>query len=243
VETSLWAVALIAVGTALATGLGALPFAFTSGVGASWLGRGDALAAGLMLGATVGLMRAGIEADATLSAAGLVLGVVLVAIGSRIATGSDEPPTAEALARRSGIILVSVMTLHSCAEGVGVGVAFAGGDRVGVTTAIAIAVHNIPEGLAISLVLVPAGASVARAAAMSIFSSLPQPLLAVPAFLLVSRFEPLLPWGFGLAAGAMLWMVFGRLLVDAAREVHPIHVGAFTGLGLGSMLLLQAVLG
>ena len=41
-------------------------------------------------------------------------------------------------------------------RGVGVGVAFGGGEALGIFITAAIAVHNIPEGLAISLVLVRA---------------------------------------------------------------------------------------
>jgi hypothetical protein len=72
------------------------------------------------------------------------------------------------------------MTAHSFAEGVGVGAAFGSGESLGLVTAIAIAIHNIPEGLAISLVLVPQGVSVLRAAGSSVFSSVPQPLVASP---------------------------------------------------------------
>ena len=86
------------------------------------------------------------------------------------------------------MIIVAVMTVHSAAEGVGVGVAFGGGEAIGFLTAFAIAVHNIPEGLAISLVLVPRGVSVLHAAGWSMVSSLPQPLLALPAFLFVESF-------------------------------------------------------
>ena len=49
------AVFAIALATALATGLGALPFAFTGVPDRSWLGTANGLAAGFMLGASAGL--------------------------------------------------------------------------------------------------------------------------------------------------------------------------------------------
>jgi len=63
--------------------------------------------------------------------------------------------------------------------------------------------------------MVPKGTKAWKAALWSIFSSLPQTLIAVPAFLVVLFFAPLLPVGLGLAAGAMIWMVFAELIPDA----------------------------
>jgi len=94
----------------------------------------------------------------------------------------------------------------------------------GLLIALAIAIQNIPEGLAISLVLVPRGISVARAAGWSIFSSLPQPLMAVPAYQLVEWFKPVLPFGLGFAGGAMLWMVAVQLVPDALRKTRTLAV-------------------
>jgi zinc transporter, ZIP family len=124
------------------------------------------------------------------------------------------------------LLLVGVMTVHSFTEGVGVGVAFGGGRTLGLLIAVAIAVHNIPEGLAISLVLVPRGGLVGGAAGWSVFSSLPQPLMAVPAFLFVETFQPLLAAGLGFAAGAMLWLVAAELVPEALREARPAPVAA-----------------
>jgi ZIP family zinc transporter len=135
-----------------------------------------------------------------------------------------------------------VMTIHSLTEGIGVGVSFGGGRTLGVFITTAIAIHNIPEGLAISLVLVPRGTSVRAAAWWSVFSSLPQPLLALPAYVFVEHFKPLLPAGLGFAAGAMVWLVLSELVPDARDAASDRAVAATVGVSFAAMMALQAAL-
>jgi zinc transporter ZupT len=139
-------------------------------------------------------------------------------------------------------MVVGIMTAHSFSEGVGVGVSYGEGDTLGLFITIAIAVHNVPEGLAISLVLVPRGVSAWKAGGWSVVSSLPQPLMALPAFLFVQVFRPFLPVGLGFAAGAMLWMVVRELLPDALEEAPPRPVAVAAGLATLAMLLFQYLL-
>jgi len=84
--------------------------------------------------------------------------------------------------------------------------------------------------------------TVGRAAAWSIFSSLPQPLLAVPAFLFVEAFSSLLPFGLGFAAGAMGWLAVTQLAPEAARQVARLRVAALALPAAAGMLLFQILL-
>jgi ZIP family zinc transporter len=80
---------------------------------------------------------------------------------------------------------------------------------------------------------------VRRAAAWSVFSSLPQPLLAVPAFLFDETFHPWLPVGLGFAAGAMIWMVFAELLPEALEDAPSASVATAVTLSLMAMIGFQ----
>ncbi|MEX2161734.1 MAG: ZIP family metal transporter [Anaerolineales bacterium] len=241
---SVWTVFFAALITALATGLGALPFFLIRKFSPRWLGIFNAIAAGLMLGASHGLINKGLSLNLTLLLAGMAAGVFIISVlNHRLEHNHGEMLTAlRASGGMKALMIVGVMTLHSFAEGIGVGVAYGGGSSLGTFITAAIAIHNIPEGLAISLVLVPRGTSPAKAGLWSIFTSLPQPLMAVPAFLLVTIFEPVLPFGLGLAAGAMLWMVFSELVPDALETVSKELVGVILTLSLAAMIAFQALL-
>lgn len=238
------AVTLAALVTALATGLGALPFVFVHGMSRRWVGTSNALAAGFMLSASGLLLIEGVIRGVGRVLAGAAAGAVFIAITHRLIAGREDLRLGglrDADATKA-ILIIAVMTLHSFSEGVGVGVSYGGGAELGVFITIAIAIHNIPEGLAISLVLVPRGSTVLTAAGWSIFSSLPQPLVAPFAYLFVEQVRPFLPAGLGFAAGAMAWLVFTELLPDARAELGPRSLALWLGGSLVAMSLLQALL-
>ncbi|MCB0012351.1 MAG: ZIP family metal transporter [Anaerolineales bacterium] len=247
---TVWMVLVAATITAIATGFGALPFLFINEIDNRWIGVGNALAAGLMTGASIGLVMEGatlenIDGPVIRLIIGMILGVGLVLLAHKLLSSREEEfsiGNAQGANALQMLMIVGVMTAHSFAEGIGVGVSYGDGSAFGVFISAAIAVHNIPEGLAISLILIPRGTTVMRSALWSMFSSLPQPLMAVPAFLFVLAFRPFLPIGLGLAAGAMLWMVYSELLPEAledlpARLAYPTMVVAVLGM-LGFQYLI-----
>jgi zinc transporter ZupT len=233
-----------ALATALATGLGAGPLLLAGRLSRSWVGPANALAGGFMVAASALLLYTGGRENIVRMVIGALAGVAFVAwVSRRLAARQDVHFGALAGAdARTALLLVGVMTVHSVAEGVGVGVSFAGGAELGLVTAVAIAIHNIPEGLAISLLLVPRGVSVLRAAGWSVFTSLPQPLVAVPAFLFVAFFGGLVPLGLGFAGGAMLWMVAAQVVPSALATTSRRSVTIALAGSTGAMLALEALL-
>ena len=244
-EADVVTVFVAALFTALATGLGALPLLFAHVSGRKALGIANAAASGVMLGASFSLVLQAADRSSARTTIGVVAGVAFILVVSRFLHaphGEFELGSLRGDDAVKALLIVAVMTVHSVAEGVGVGAAFGGGDTLGILIAVAIAVHNIPEGLAISLVLVPRGTSVRAAAGWSIFSSLPQPLLAVPAFLFVDAFQGVLPAALGFAAGAMVWMVARELLPDALAQASKRAVAATAIGAFAAMLVFQAIL-
>jgi zinc transporter ZupT len=233
-----------ALGTALATGLGALPLLSARTQGARWLGVANAVASGVMLGASLSLLTEGGERNVARTLAGALGGVAFVWAVQRLFASGAEPHVGalSGADARKALLIVAVMTAHSVAEGVGVGASFGGGETLGVVIAVAIAIHTIPEGLAISLVLVPRGVRVRTAAGWSIFSSLPQPLLAVPAYLFVETFTSILPVALGFAAGAMVWMVATELIPEATERLPWRRVVETAGVAFAAMFAFQTVL-
>lgn len=142
------------------------------------------------------------------------------------------------------LLIVLAMTIHSLPEGIAVGVSYGSGENaLGLTVALAIAVHNIPEGLAIALALRPRGVSPLACTGWAVFSSLPQPLAAVPAAWAVWLFHPLLPGAMGFAAGAMIHLVVSEMLPDGTAKSGKSATAAAFVVGVVLMIVMGKAIG
>lgn len=245
--TTVWQVLLVAVLSDLATGLGALPFVFVRTMSKRWEGVANAVAGGMMISVSV----------FTLSDQGLRRGSALVVVAGMLVGAAFFFWTARLIDRknwhiaklseadsRQGLLMVSTLFVHSIPEGVVIGVGFATGElSFGLLLALAIAVHNIPEGMAVTLPSRAKGVSLWSCAGYAILTSLPQPLFAVPAFLLVTAFQPLLPAGLGFAGGAMIYLVVAKLIPESLERCSKYDAAWGFMAGLVAMLLLTAGFG
>jgi len=231
-----------AVVTMLATGLGAIPVLFTRRMPAKTLGGGYALAGGMMVSVSFFdlVMPALREGETWKLALGLLIGALMFWRADTFVEGRNwEIAGIRGAGAKRVLLILGTMFVHSFPEGVAVGVGYASGHiELGVFIAIAIAIHNIPEGLAISLPMAAEGVGFWRCFWYSVLSSLPQPVAVIPAVLLIVWSRQLLSVGLGFAAGAMLYLVLAELLPES-QSASGKHLTAW-GFVIGFVLMMLA---
>ncbi|MFB6164856.1 MAG: ZIP family metal transporter, partial [Haloarculaceae archaeon] len=106
---------------------------------------------------------------------------------------------------------------------------------------VAISIHNVPEGLAISIPLRAMEVSNWRMVWWAIFSSLPQPIGAVIAFYFVRIARQFLPAGFGFAAGAMIFLVLSEFIPEALEHGEALPGRGYRELASGLVVGIVAM--
>ncbi|WP_195796067.1 ZIP family metal transporter [Roseateles sp. DAIF2] len=159
--------------------------------------------------------------------------------------GREGPGAHEAAQRlRRTTLFVIAVTLHNLPEGLAIGVAFAGGDTVGAATlSLAIAIQDMPEGFVIAVALMAVGYSRRRALLLGAASGLVEPIGALLGAWVVSQWQPLLPWGLGFAAGAMLFVISHEIIPESHRKGHERWATQGLMLGFALMMVLDTALG
>lgn len=151
---------------------------------------------------------------------------------------------ARALALKRTWLFVFAIALHNLPEGLAIGVAFAGTDPVGASTlATGIAIQDVPEGLVIALALVGAGYGRGLSVALGAASGLVEPLGALLGAVVIGLSAGLLPWGLAFAAGAMLWVISHEIIPESHRQGHERLATGGLMLGFVLMMVLDTALG
>ena len=216
------------------------------------------MAAGMMLAASAfSLILPGIEAGTALfgsKASGAAIVVLGMALGVMLMLGLDRftPHMHETTgqcgpesARCTRVwLFVFAIALHNLPEGMAIGVSFAHNDlSVGLPTTIAIALQDLPEGLAVALALRTIDLSAGRAALLGAASGLVEPLGALLGVGLSSGLEAAYPTGLGLAAGAMIFVVSHEVIPETHRNGHQTPATIGLVAGFALMMVMDTVLG
>ncbi len=140
---------------------------------------------------------------------------------------------------RMGVMSAVAIALHNFPEGLATFVAAMQDLSLGIPIAVAIAIHNIPEGIAISVPIYHATGSKTKAFKFSFLSGLAEPIGALVGFFLLIPFMTPALFGFVFASVAGI-MVFISIdnLLPAAREYGQPHLSIY---GLIAGMAIMAI--
>ncbi len=243
-RNQVWVIFVYSLLTALACGLWSVPFFFLKNISKRWVGIAKSIAAWLMIAASFAMINQWVDYGLWWVVWGILVGIGIVMWAKHFVHQHEKHLTFGNTTGKTAwqlIMFLAIMTVHSGTEGIAMWFAFGPSWKLWLLVALVMAIQNIPEWLAIWSVMVPKWVSPWKAVLRSIFSSLPQPLVAVPAFLFVSAFQPLLPWGLWFAAGAMLWMSFSELLPEAINDTPNEIIATIATVSITLMVVLEHV--
>lgn len=244
VRHAFYAGLLAAVSTALGAGLAIFTRRITQKILDSLMGFG----AGVMLAASIfslilpamDIMQA--QTSSMSLAASKVALAILVGAGLMLLMEKAVPhehffkgsdQAAKTRLRQSWLFVLAI-ALHNVPEGLAIGAAFAAGD--GHSLAIGIAVQDMPEGFIVAMALIAAGYSRLFSIGIGVLSGLTEPIMAIVGATMMEVSAYLLPWGLAAAAGAMLFVISHEIIPESHRKGHEFH--ATNGLILGFVLML-----
>jgi ZIP family zinc transporter len=178
-------------------------------------------------------------------AGGCVAGILFVAVSRRALAHRDVHwgELDGAGVRRSALVF-GVLFVHSLPEGFAVGSAYASTrEGLGLFVILAIALQNVPEGTSVAIPMAASGFSGWQQFWAAVLTSLPQPIGAAIAFVLVEEVQSVLPFSFAFAGAAMLLLTAVELVPQAFARGGRQMATAGVAAGAAMMVVLSALLG
>jgi ZIP family zinc transporter len=243
----------------LSTGIGSSLAFFTKHTNKSFLSLSLGLSAGVMLYvsfvemlplAQTSLVQTwGAKAGAWATSASFFGGILVVAIIDRLIPEYENPHEARSIEdmdmaippeklMRMGLLTALAIAIHNFPEGLATFMVSLSDPTIGISVAVAIAIHNIPEGIAVSVPIYFATKNRKKAFWLSFLSGISEPLGAVIGFLVLRSFFNDTTMGITFAAVAGI-MVFISLdeLFPTARKYGQGHLAIY-GL-IGGMAIMS----
>jgi len=246
---------------ALATALGTLPVLFSQRLPDRLQDTLFGFGAGVMLAACAfSLIIPGLEAAKAAQvfgggawAAGGVIGAAILLGGAALMLLDRVLPHEHFIKGPEGQgahrlrrtwLFVFAIALHNLPEGLAIGVGYAANNGVQADAlATGIAIQDVPEGLVVAVALLAAGYRRGFAVAIGMASGLVEPVGAVLGAAAIGHSAALLPWGLGFAAGAMLFVISHEIIPESHRKGHESFATSGLMLGFVLMMLLDTALG
>ncbi|MEE1099365.1 MAG: zinc transporter ZupT [Alistipes sp.] len=181
-------------------------------------------------------------------------GILIIGIIDRVVPSVENPHEAHSAEEmdqkpnnpklmRMGVLTALAIAIHNFPEGIATFITAADDITLGVAIAVAVAIHNIPEGVAVSIPIYYATGNRSKAFRWSLLSGLAEPLGALLAWWLLSSIMTPQLSGIILAIVAGI-MVYISLdeLLPAAREYGEAHTAIYGVVGGMAIMAISLLL-
>ncbi len=175
---------------------------------------------------------------------GIVIGIFLISMLSIIfpdqQLSDQESPNAKGQIKflKTGILLALGIAIHNIPEGLAIGAGYSANNIFGIGLAILMGVQNFPEGMAVATTLVLGKMNNFKVLIITALSGIPMGIGAFIGSYLGSISDLVLSISLGFAAGAMLYITFNDLIPEA----HEKAAGKTAIIGISSGVLIGLLL-
>ncbi len=219
----------------LATGIGAIIMMFFGNIGRKTLSSLLGFAAGIMIAiATFGLLPEAVEFGTVgIAVAGFAAGVfMLLFLDNRIPhLHMFQKEGVNGEYHKMGLFIALGIALHNLPEGLALGAGYEAAPAFGMMIALAIALHNIPEGIGIACPLKMSGAKPLQIILIACLAGLFTPLGTLLGFVLFNISPIFISLSMGFAAGAMVYIASDELIPESHRQhSHSANIGIALGI-------------
>lgn len=251
--------ALLGGGTAAAaTALGTLPVLFSQNFSKRTYDCFLGFGAGVMLGATAfSLVIPALAASKAAGAsnwsasltvgAGIMIGATLLLLMGRFISTDGILDTEDARlshSMRRAWLFVWAVALHNLPEGLAIGVAYGGIDLSKANSlATGISIQDVPEGLVVALALRTVGYGRVLSAALGMLSGVIEPIAAAAGVAVIGVSAGLLPFALAAAAGAMLFVIVNDVVPESQENGNGTWASGALVFGFILMTVLDTALG
>jgi len=228
---------------ALFSALGALPFRKGRSLPKNQVGLAYALASGLMLGLGYILLSEGLNLSVLPVILGTLIGI-LYTLWTHAYTGTKELGTHpdESFGKDYSVKIILLSSLHSASEGLAIGIAMSVNLTLGLFLTFTLALHNVAEAMVLTDILRSKNTLLREASGLCVVTKVPQVLMAIVSYSLVSAIPWALPIALGFASGTLTYLVMTELLPASYERVEARTVALILSIVTGFIALLKTYL-
>ncbi|NJE43380.1 ZIP family metal transporter [Thermococcus sp. GR6] len=237
---------------AIMTSLGAMVAIFAKNIPERGVDFSLSFAAGVMIVASfTSLILPAIESTGGFGPAGIgiALGILVVSMIDRLiphehmVKGYEGPSDLKDRLRKVWLLVLALI-IHNLPEGLAIGTSLVYNLEVGLVTAIAIGIQDFPEGTVVSLPLAVIQKKRLQPIMIGVLSGLAEMAMVILGAIFFTAFAWSLPYGLGLAGGAMLYVTVKEMIPEIyKREENETLVTLGFFVGFYVMLFLDSMLG